>query len=163
MTSPGSWQRPAVRCRSSQRPPTSTACLLWMKWAKKQQCTVLEVAKIKEVSGKLLAGRSAACWSEFPISGSMPAGVRMAGAQEEADFALTLFPQGGCTHLVPKIGVLGIGCRRGTPAERLEQEATSFCKQHGLALQAIAAAASIDPETRTRQGCWSFAKSIIGM
>lgn len=114
------------------------------EWAKKQQCTILEVAKIKEVSGKLLAGRSAACWSEFPIAGSMPAGVRMAGAQEEADFALTLFPQGDALHLVPKIGVLGIGCRRGTPAERLEQEAASFCKQHGLALQAIAAAASID-------------------
>ena len=74
----------------------------------------------------------------------MPAGVRMAGVQEEADFALTLFPQGDALHLVPKIGVLGIGCRRGTPAERLEQEAASFCKQHGLALQAIAAAASID-------------------
>lgn len=114
------------------------------EWAKKQQCTVLEVAKIKEVSGKLLAGRSVACWSEFPISGAAPAGVRMAGAQEDADFALTLFPQGDALHLVPKIGVLGIGCRRGTPAERLEQEAASFCKQHGLAPQAIAAAASID-------------------
>ncbi len=130
------------------------------EWAKKQRCTVLEVEKIKLVSGKLLAGENVACWSDFPIAGSAPAGVTMAGTQAEADFAVTLFPQGEALHLVPKIGVLGIGCRRGTPAEQLEQEFAVFCSEHGLAPQAISAAASIDLK-QNETGLLEFCKNHL--
>ena len=128
------------------------------EWAKKQHCTVLEVEKIKLVSGKLLEGKTVSCWSEFAIAGSAPAGVTMAEAQEKADFVLTLFPQGEALHLVPKIGVLGIGCRRGTPAEQLEQEFAAFCNEHGLAPQAISAAASIDLK-QNEAGLLEFCKN----
>ena len=47
-------------------------------------------------------------------------------------------------HLVPRIGVLGIGCRRGTCAEQLEAAFADFCARHSLAPACIAAAASID-------------------
>ena len=57
------------------------------------------------------------------MQGTPPAGVALAGAGEAADFALTLAP--GKTapealHLVPRIGVLGVGCKRGTTADQLE-------------------------------------------
>ena len=130
------------------------------EWAKTQRCTVLEVEKIKLVSGKLLAGGNVSCWSEFPIAGSTPAGVTMAETQAEADFAVTLFPHGDALHLVPKIGALGIGCRRGTPAERLEQEFALFCKEYGLAPQAISAAASIDLK-QNEAGLLEFCKNHL--
>ena len=47
-------------------------------------------------------------------------------------------------HLVPRIGVLGIGCRRGTCAEQLEAAFTDFCARHSLAPACITAVASID-------------------
>ena len=82
--------------------------------------------------------------SEFPIAGQAPAGVVPAGEAERADFALTLFPAGDALHLIPKIGVLGIGCRRGTSAAQLEAAFAQFCAAHGLAAACITAAASID-------------------
>ena len=59
-------------------------------------------------------------------------------------FVLTLFPAGDALHLIPKIGVLGIGCRRGTSAAQLEAAFAQFCAAHGLAAACITAAASID-------------------
>ena len=114
------------------------------EWAKHQNCAILEVEKIKCVSGKLLAGKSAAYWSDFPVAGAAPSDVIAAETQENADFALTLFPVGNTLHLVPKIAVLGVGCRRGTTAEQLESVFAKFCEKTGLAPQSICEAASID-------------------
>ena len=114
------------------------------EWARHQNCRVLEPERIKTVSGKLLAGEPVLFWSEFPIAGPAPAGVNAAPAPEAADFALTLSPAGNALHLAPRIGVLGIGCRRGTTAEQLEAAFSAFCAAHTLAPQCIAAAASID-------------------
>lgn len=70
--------------------------------------------------------------------------MERAGTPEAADFALTLTPEGGALHLVPPIGVLGVGCRRGTTAERLEEAFSAFCASSGLSPAAVSAAASID-------------------
>ena len=45
---------------------------------------------------------------------------------EKADFALTLCPTGQALHLVPRIGVLGIGCKRCTSADTLEAAFAAF-------------------------------------
>ena len=113
-------------------------------WARHQNCAVLEPGRIKRVSSRLLAGGPVRYRSEFPIAGQAPAGVVPAGEAERADFALTLFPAGDALHLIPKIGVLGIGCRRGTSAAQLEAAFAQFCAAHGLAAACITAAASID-------------------
>ena len=114
------------------------------EWAKHQNCQVLEPARIKAVSGKLLAGQTASVWSEFPLPGAAPAGVIPTQTQDAADFALTPFPAGNALHLVPRIGVLGVGCKRGTTTEQLEAAFAAFCETHGLAPACICAAASID-------------------
>ena len=114
------------------------------EWAKHQNCMVLEAERIKHVSSKLLAGQSVRFAAEFPVQGTPPAGVASARTPAEADFALTLSPAGDALHLVPHIGVLGIGCRRGTCAEQLEAAFADFCARHSLAPACIVAAASID-------------------
>lgn len=113
-------------------------------WAKAQGCALLEPERIKRVSGALLAGQTVRYWSAWPVAGEAPAGVERAGTPEAADFALTLTPEGGALHLVPPIGVLGVGCRRGTMAERLEEAFSAFCASSGLSPAAVSAAASID-------------------
>lgn len=114
------------------------------EWAKAQGCAVLEPERIKLVSGALLAGHTVRLASDWPVQGTPPAGVDPARTPAEADFALTLSPAGDALHLVPHIGVLGIGCRRGTCAEQLEAAFADFCARHSLAPACIAAAASID-------------------
>ena len=113
-------------------------------WAKAQNCAVLEPERIKHVSGTLLAGQTVRYWSPWPVAGEAPAGVKKTDAPEAADFALTLTPQGEALHLVPRIGVLGVGCRRGTTAQQLEEAFAAFCAASGLSPAAVCAAASIE-------------------
>lgn len=127
-------------------------------WAKAQNCAVLEPERIKHVSGALLAGQTVRYWSPWPVAGETPAGVEKADPPEAADFALTLTPQGGALHLVPRIGVLGVGCRRGTTAQQLEEAFAAFCAASGLSPAAVCAAASIDLK-KDEPGLAAFCKA----
>lgn len=116
------------------------------EWAKHQHCLVAEPARIKKVSGALLAGRTVRFASGWPIQGTPPAGVEPAGDAVQASFALTITPTmtPNALHIIPRIAVLGIGCKRGTPADKLADAFAAFCAETKLAPQSIAAAASID-------------------
>ena len=127
-------------------------------WAKAQNCAVLEPERIKCVSGALLAGQTVRYWSPWPVAGETPAGVKKADAPEAADFAMTLTPQGEALHLVPRIGVLGVGCRRGTTAQQLEEAFAAFCAASGLSPAAVCAAASIDLK-KDEPGLAAFCKA----
>ena len=126
------------------------------EWAKHQNCAVPEPERIKLVSSKLLAGQPVHYASDWPVAGTPPKGVTADGTAP--DFALTLTPAGNALHLVPRIGVLGIGCRRGTDADTLEEVFTAFCAEHSLAPQCIAAAASIDLK-QNEAGLLAFCKA----
>ena len=95
------------------------------EWAKHQNCAVLEPERIKLVSGALLAGREVHFTSDWPIAGTPPAGLTESA--DAPDFALALCPAGDALHLVPRIGVLGVGCKRGTSAETLAEAFAAFC------------------------------------
>ena len=127
-------------------------------WAKAQNCAVLEPERIKRVSGALLAGQTVRYWSPWPVAGETPAGVKKADPPEAADFALTLTPQGEALHLVPRIGVLGVGCRRGTTARQLEEAFAAFCAASDLSPAAVCAAASIDLK-KDEPGLAAFCKA----
>ena len=114
------------------------------EWAKKQNCAVWETPRIKFVSGALLAGKTVRYASPWAIAGTPPAGVAEAEEPSGADFALTMTPQGNALHLIPRIGVLGVGCKRGTTAVQLEAAFAAFCADTNLAPVGITAAASID-------------------
>ena len=126
------------------------------EWAKHQNCTVLEPEHIKLVSGALLAGKTVQFASDWPIAGSPPAGLAEDAAAPE--LALTLCPAGDALHLVPRIGVLGVGCKRGTSTETLAEAFAAFCSQNRLAPQCITAAASIDLK-QNEAGLLTFCKS----
>ena len=103
----------------------------------------------------LLAGKTVQFASDWPIAGAPPDGIT---AGDATDFALTLCPAGDALHLVPRIGVLGVGCKRGTGANTLAEAFAAFCAQAGLAPQCIAAAASIDLK-QNEAGLLAFCQS----
>ena len=140
--------------RADQADPAETR--RWTQYFRAQGCAVLEPERIKKVSGALLAGRTVRFASDWPIAGSPPAGLAEDAAAPE--LALTLCPAGDALHLVPRIGVLGVGCRRGTGADTLAEAFAAFCAQAGLAPQCIAAAASIDLK-QNEAGLLAFCQS----
>ena len=128
------------------------------EWAVRQHCAVAEPERIKYISGTLLAGKRVHYFSDWQIEGEPPAGVVPAATAAQADFVLTLTPEGEALHIVPRIAVLGIGCKRGISECRLQEAFSVFCAANALAPQSVAAAASIDLK-KDEQGLLDFAKN----
>ncbi len=111
-------------------------------WAKRQGCFVIEPERIRQVSSRVLAGETVTVSSEFPIAGEPPQGVAL--SPPPAQVEVTLRPRGEALHLVPPIGVLGIGCKKDTPQEALER----VLARSEIAPQGICGVCSIDLKAR---------------
>lgn len=110
------------------------------EWARCQQCEVLHTPCIRRVSGALLAGQSVRIKSEFPIEGVPPQNVQIVeDGTYDVYVGFARQPE-SVLWLVPQTAVLGVGCRKGTSCEALENAFADL----GLIPQAIYAAASID-------------------
>ncbi len=124
-------------------------------WAGKQSCVLLEKEKILPISRRLLAGGRIRLYSRWPITGALPEGVDLitgaagphadAAEPETCDVSLDLNADGThALHLIPKICVLGVGCRKGTPAGAIEERFAELLETAGIHPAAVCAAASID-------------------
>lgn len=110
-------------------------------WAKKQGLTILQPERIKVVSAALLRGEEVGVSCPYPIAGEIPAGLRLA---EDGLVEISCRARHSeALQLVPRVLTLGIGCRRGTTRERLEESFARFCRERGVLCEAIAKAASI--------------------
>ena len=114
------------------------------EWAKRQNCRIMNPERIKTVSAKLLAGGTVTVQSAWPIAGQPPRNVHQ-GENSGADVLLDLRPSSGETlHLVPRIAVLGVGCKKNVLPQTLEAALAAFLTGAGVCEQAISAVASID-------------------
>lgn len=112
------------------------------EWARVQGCAVAGAREIKAVSGRALSGELIRVRSAFPIDGEPPEGVRLTDA-DDADVWVDIRPHAGLV-VVPRVLVLGVGCRRGTTRETLEERFDGLCRMRGILPEAVGAAASID-------------------
>lgn len=111
-------------------------------WAKRQNCAVLEPGRIKDISARLLAGDTVEYESDWPIAGDPPQGV---APGQGPGFHLTLHPQNdGRLHLLPRIAVLGVGCKKNTSPEALEQAFVNLLKKQNLWEESFYQVCSID-------------------
>ena len=114
------------------------------EWAKHQNCAIPNVEKVKEVSSLLLADGTVRVRSDWPIEGDPTSGVCMA-AEKDYNVLLSLRTRGkDVLRLVPRIAVLGVGCKRDTPQETIEAALTAMLGKSSLHEQAICAVATID-------------------
>ena len=114
------------------------------EWAKRQNCLVLNPERIKTVSAKLLAGGTITVQSSWPIAGQPPRNVCQT-EDRGADVLLDIHPgTGEKLHLVPRIAVLGVGCKKNVSFQTLETALAAFLTGAGVCEQAISAVASID-------------------
>ncbi len=115
-------------------------------WAKRNGLAIVNPERIKNVSAALLAGGTVSLYSAFPASGTLPSGIKRADAADGADVIVDIGQTGhsAALRLVPPVAVLGIGCRKGTPAEMIDGAFVKFCASVGLCVQAVGRVCSID-------------------
>lgn len=112
-------------------------------WARVQGCAVADTKGIVAVSSRLLAGENIGVFSDYPITGSCPAQVTPAD-RENCDIAISVYRQSVPLHLVPYIAVLGVGCKRDTPREKLESAFAALLEKENLSEKSFCRVASID-------------------
>lgn len=128
------------------------------EWAKRQNCSILNLEKIKAVSSAVLAGKTIQVSSAWPIAGDCPSGVRRT-EREDYDVRLDLRSgKSGALTLVPRILVLGVGCRKGIAQEALEEAFQELLEESGVSERAVCAAASIDLK-RNETGLLAFCEA----
>ena len=103
----------------------------------------------KFISVEILSGKQVGLLSDYPIEGTMPEGIVPYNGQEDMmQIHITdrKKEKGNdrCLKLIVPDLILGIGCRKETPQEMIEEAAASFIKENEIDLRAIAALASID-------------------
>ncbi len=124
-------------------------------FARQNGMVIESMAYAKKVSAALLDGEPAGFASDFPVQGEIPpelVGNAGTGAGEKQQPALgiavtiheTTSPWPFTLRLYPRIVVLGIGCRKSTPAERIEEKALEVLERHRIPVCCVCQAASID-------------------
>lgn len=123
-------------------------------WARRQGCAVVNPEKIKEVSARLLSGGTIKLRSDWSIQGQAPQGILLT-QEEDCDVRLTLDSGGNdALCIVPKILVLGVGCKKGTPQVAIEQAFAAL----GVQAQAVTAVCTIDLKAQ-EPGLLAFCRS----
>ncbi len=116
------------------------------EWAKRQNCHISNPGKIKVISSALLGGGRIGikCFAE--ICGNAPQGVRQVQDKEDYQVLVDFHTgkDGERLKLVPRIAVLGVGCRRGTNEKQLEGRFQSLLAETDLAEEAFCQVATID-------------------
>ena len=142
-------------------------------------------ALAKEISARLLAGETVSFYADklngklngcrfcVPVSAKLNGcrfyvpvsaygqGVMESGERSGADIILSVRREPGdpekALYLIPRIVTLGIGCRRGTPAEAVAKAAQELLRRSGVFREALSGVASIDLK-RDEAGLLAFAK-----
>lgn len=117
------------------------------EWAANNDMAITDMHAAKEFAAALVAGKKVGCYSDYPLAGALPANVELCDNGEigmaistdsrKKPFAVTV-------GLVPRIVHLGIGCRRDTPAEKLETFVLAQLAEHGYDLRSVKSVASAE-------------------
>lgn len=114
-------------------------------WAAEHNMAICPFALAKRVSAEILV-RDVPFWSDGVMPERLANGLILSdrGALGVCVSVHDLKPFADTLLLVPRVLWLGIGCRRGTPAEAVEAAVRKALSDNGLRMEAVAGAASID-------------------
>jgi cobalt-precorrin 5A hydrolase len=116
------------------------------EWARKNDLCLVDPPIAKELSSALLEGTPVGFVSELPVVGELPREIEAnssdLGIYVGTDPHFHPFPK--TLHLLPRDLILGIGCKRGTTQDRLEEQIRLVLGSQNLSLQRVWAVATID-------------------
>jgi cobalt-precorrin 5A hydrolase len=117
-------------------------------FAKEQGLFITRLHKVKEISSAILKGEHVGFFSDFPVEGNLPEGL-LRNQTGMADIYITIKDKleeerRDSLKLVPKIVVLGIGCRKGVAKQAITAAVDQVLKEWNLSEESLAVCASID-------------------
>ena len=127
-------------------------------WARMQGCTVENPRRIKEISARLLSGETVKIASDWPIAGAIPDGVELTETRDYDVHVTLTKTEESALRIIPKIAVLGVGCKLDTPQETIEQAFSELCDQENLCPEAFGLVCSIDRKA-DEPGLLAFCKT----
>lgn len=112
-------------------------------WARVQNCAVADPKGIRVVSSRLLAGETVRFYSDYAVAGTVPRGLAVTDDSAACDVAVSVRNRPAPLQLVPRIAVLGVGCKKDTPAEKIEAAFAALLEKENLSEKAFCRVASI--------------------
>ena len=138
-------------------PVITTATDIRGKWAidvfaRKNHLYIEDMQKAKQISAKILEGKTVVAAIESgrdSIEGTVPEEVKIVPeTYENPDIYIGIYERKLSSHvlrLIPQRITVGIGCRRGTSAEQIEQQVDKILKESGILIEkSVGRIASID-------------------
>ncbi len=114
-------------------------------YARKHNLVVTDWAKAKAISAEVLAAGAEPVWIEEPVV----AQGEEKGACEIGSHQVIITPKdvpvdAQTLQLIPRCIVAGVGCKKGTSADKIEHAVQEAFAKAGLRMEALCAVASID-------------------
>ena len=129
------------------------------EWAARHNMSIYNMQSAKTFASYLVDCKKVGVKSEFPIRGTLPKGLALA---EEGPVGMaislrkTVQPFVETVVLRPRILHLGIGCRRGTPKDNIEELVIQELKKLKVTMSVVKGIASIDVK-KDEEGLLAFA------
>lgn len=115
----------------------------------------------REIAAELVAGKRVGMRSAWPVMGPVPEELDREGTPL-VGFAVdvrAVRPFAHTLHLVPRITVLGVGCRRDTDAAHLKNVVLQVLKEHHVYPESVCRIVSIDLK-KEEKGIFALADSL---
>ena len=129
-------------------------------WAARNGCVIDSMENAKEYAAAILK-RDLPLASDFEICGNLPGGV-FAGNEGACGVTVSVKtdadPYETTLRLIPRILHIGVGCRRGTPMEKIRTSVLKVLDESGIYMKAIACVSSIDVK-QDEAGLLEFCKA----
>jgi cobalt-precorrin 5A hydrolase len=117
------------------------------EWAARNDIYISNMSVAKEFASRIIDGDFVGVKSKFKLEGKLPKGLRdsldtevglvLDSNEDDKPYRITL-------NLIPRIYVLGIGCRRDTPLEKIEALVLTKLKEMKISLKAVKLICSVD-------------------
>lgn len=119
-------------------------------WAATQGLLIPETTGIELITSALLKNEPVECATAFPISDAIPQGINIIPISKAFEDNHHPRFHVGCRvdavadlDIIVPVAILGIGCRKGTTAERIEESCALFLEQAGIHPASLCCVASI--------------------
>jgi cobalt-precorrin 5A hydrolase len=125
-------------------------------WARRNGLVITSFPKAKTISARLLEGALIPLQSDYPVSGPLPEGLVLSGAESGAwrgpgagDAGILVSARKSAAdspwlHLVPRIMRLGIGCRRGISETAIAEAVEAALAEADIDEAAVVSVGTID-------------------
>ncbi len=121
------------------------------EFAARRELYLDSMACAKEIAARLVEGKTVGMWSEFPVEGAIPPELERVSSMQkpagELGFCISVCKRDyfqRTLHLVPRIVVLGIGCKKHTDTKTVETMVVETLKAHGIFKESVKKLVSID-------------------